>query len=506
MQRLADSHAPEFLEIAITMPQAKLLYLLGAAGELHMSDLVAPPRRLAVHDQRARRHGGGPRPRLPPRGSRRPPPGGRRADAGRTRVHRPLPGAQRPPDARAARASSTTHDLAQVRDALAALAAAAGRIATRQVRRPPAPPSPRERIPHEPPLRVRRRQAERHAAAGRGAVHRRHPRLGQPQAGAPPGHRVPGHHRHRAAPGRRRRGRRRAGDQADRAGHLRRAAPRGPPVHLRQLAVAWCRAVRVRDGRQGDPGRDRAEPAERRAAADGEPAGQRAQHQRVAGDHRVHRRHVRGRAGRRRPRSPGPRSSPRCSASRASAASTSPAARSSRSSSPSTRTSSPPTAISIAQVTGVLAANNLTFPSGQITTDDRRRSRSPRSAASAASRRSRTWWSAWPPPRRRRCAGRRHGGARPACGLRQPPPRSTRRLGRPRRPGRHAGRRPTPVTIGDLGTVEIAGVATTGYARTDGKPSLSLSVSKTSDANTVSVAEAVTGDARRAGRAVQRTT
>ncbi len=40
MQLLADSHAPEFLEIAITMPQAKLLYLLGAAGELHMSELV----------------------------------------------------------------------------------------------------------------------------------------------------------------------------------------------------------------------------------------------------------------------------------------------------------------------------------------------------------------------------------------------------------------------------------------------------------------------------------
>lgn len=40
MQQLADSHAPEFLEITVTMPQAKLLYLLGAAGELHMSDLV----------------------------------------------------------------------------------------------------------------------------------------------------------------------------------------------------------------------------------------------------------------------------------------------------------------------------------------------------------------------------------------------------------------------------------------------------------------------------------
>jgi DNA-binding MarR family transcriptional regulator len=40
MQRLADTHAPDFLEIAVTMPQAKLLYLLGASGELHMSELV----------------------------------------------------------------------------------------------------------------------------------------------------------------------------------------------------------------------------------------------------------------------------------------------------------------------------------------------------------------------------------------------------------------------------------------------------------------------------------
>jgi DNA-binding MarR family transcriptional regulator len=40
MHLLADSHAPEFLEIDITMPQAKLLYLLGASGDLHMSELV----------------------------------------------------------------------------------------------------------------------------------------------------------------------------------------------------------------------------------------------------------------------------------------------------------------------------------------------------------------------------------------------------------------------------------------------------------------------------------
>jgi len=40
MHRMAGSHAPEFLEIAVTMPQAKLLYLLGAEGDLHMSQLV----------------------------------------------------------------------------------------------------------------------------------------------------------------------------------------------------------------------------------------------------------------------------------------------------------------------------------------------------------------------------------------------------------------------------------------------------------------------------------
>ena len=40
MQRLSGTHAPEFLEIDVTMPQAKLLYLLGAEGDLHMSTVV----------------------------------------------------------------------------------------------------------------------------------------------------------------------------------------------------------------------------------------------------------------------------------------------------------------------------------------------------------------------------------------------------------------------------------------------------------------------------------
>ena len=41
MQRVTEMHTPEFLEVGITMPQAKTLYLIAAAGELHMSELVA---------------------------------------------------------------------------------------------------------------------------------------------------------------------------------------------------------------------------------------------------------------------------------------------------------------------------------------------------------------------------------------------------------------------------------------------------------------------------------
>lgn len=40
LARLADTHTPEFLEVDITMPQAKVLHLL-AAGDVSMSELVA---------------------------------------------------------------------------------------------------------------------------------------------------------------------------------------------------------------------------------------------------------------------------------------------------------------------------------------------------------------------------------------------------------------------------------------------------------------------------------
>ena len=143
--------------------------------------------------------------------------------------------------------------------------------------------------------------------------------------------------------------------------------------------------------------------------------------------------------------------------------------------------------VSLAQVTGVLAANNLTFPSGpghlgrheDPGLDDRpdREHRAGRG------------------PRRRRRGPAAVPGAGtpggptasgdPAASL--DPTASAAPSAAPVAPAA-----PTPITIGDLGTVELAGVSTTGYARTNGQPALSLSVSKTSNANTVQVAEEVT--------------
>lgn len=41
MDRVAEGHTPEFLEIAVTMPQAKVLYLVSVPGGLRMSTLAA---------------------------------------------------------------------------------------------------------------------------------------------------------------------------------------------------------------------------------------------------------------------------------------------------------------------------------------------------------------------------------------------------------------------------------------------------------------------------------
>jgi DNA-binding MarR family transcriptional regulator len=41
MQRLIGGHAPEFTEVGITMAQAKVLYVVTAAGRLRLSELAA---------------------------------------------------------------------------------------------------------------------------------------------------------------------------------------------------------------------------------------------------------------------------------------------------------------------------------------------------------------------------------------------------------------------------------------------------------------------------------
>jgi HAE1 family hydrophobic/amphiphilic exporter-1 len=58
------------------------------------------------------------------------------------------------------------------------------------------------------------------------------------------------------------------------------------------------------------------------------------------------------------------------------------------------------------------------------------------------------------------------------------------------------GQVPTPVTLGDIASIETTQVANTGYGRINGREALGLSVSKTQSANTVEVTDAVTAALR----------
>ncbi|MFO1539667.1 MAG: efflux RND transporter permease subunit [Chloroflexota bacterium] len=67
----------------------------------------------------------------------------------------------------------------------------------------------------------------------------------------------------------------------------------------------------------------------------------------------------------------------------------------------------------------------------------------------------------------------------------------------PGSPGAAAGGLPAPVALADLGTVAVEEVRASGYARTDGAPSLTLAVGKGGGANTVLVADAVRAELAR---------
>ena len=127
--------------------------------------------------------------------------------------------------------------------------------------------------------------------------------------------------------------------------------------------------------------------------------------------------------------------------------------------------------VSIDQVQGVLAANNLTLPAGQLSSGG---NRIPVSTSGAFTTIDQV---------RGLVVGVMVAGAGSGTGTGQsaaasPVPSS-------------APAAPTRIHIADIGSVDVATVATTGYARTDGEPSLTITVSKNANANTVEVADAV---------------
>jgi HAE1 family hydrophobic/amphiphilic exporter-1 len=128
---------------------------------------------------------------------------------------------------------------------------------------------------------------------------------------------------------------------------------------------------------------------------------------------------------------------------------------------------------SVAQVNGLLAASNLTIPSGQITTDGANIPVSTIGRFSSIAELEGLQ------------VGLR-GGPRA-----DPPTNGAGSPGVAGTPVSRAPEIPAPVFLGEIATIELAAVPTTGFARTDGEPALTLTVAKTSDANTVEVARAV---------------
>lgn len=145
------------------------------------------------------------------------------------------------------------------------------------------------------------------------------------------------------------------------------------------------------------------------------------------------------------------------------------------------------TGVSVGQVTGILTANNLTLPSGQISTDG---TNIPVSTigtiTSLVQIENLVVGVKMPPTVPGVVPGTDPGtvpGAVPGVSPDTDPGTA------PTLPVA-----PTPIFLKDIATVEEVGVPTTGYARTDGVPSLTLTVTKTSTGNTVEVADAVTAE------------
>jgi HAE1 family hydrophobic/amphiphilic exporter-1 len=132
--------------------------------------------------------------------------------------------------------------------------------------------------------------------------------------------------------------------------------------------------------------------------------------------------------------------------------------------------------LSVNQIVGILQANNLTFPSGQLPADGQKIPVSTTGAFTSIDE----------------IRNLVVGFSQPTTVPTQPTtdPSQTGTIPTPSAaPTQPIA--PTPIALGQVASVEAADVATTGYARTDGQPSLTLTVTKTAPANTVTVAESV---------------
>jgi HAE1 family hydrophobic/amphiphilic exporter-1 len=143
------------------------------------------------------------------------------------------------------------------------------------------------------------------------------------------------------------------------------------------------------------------------------------------------------------------------------------------------------TGISAAQVNGILTANNLTLPSGQIATDGTNIPVSTIGTLTSIAQIENLVVAVKMPT-----------GAGTGAGTGPGTQPGTQPGGVPAAPVV-----PTLVFIKDIATVAEVGAPITGYARTDGVPSLTLTVTKTSNGNTVDVAAAVTQKLDEIGRA-----
>ena len=123
--------------------------------------------------------------------------------------------------------------------------------------------------------------------------------------------------------------------------------------------------------------------------------------------------------------------------------------------------------VSSQQVVGILQANNLTLPGGELSVDGGRIPVSTIGRFESVEQ------------IRSLVVGVRASTPLPAASspvvLASPVPRAVA---------------PRPITLGELGSVEVVSLATTGYGRTNGQAAVTISISKASTANTVSVAQA----------------